>query len=136
MGTSRRTRKTTSLLVNARSGGQLGVDVDKKECFKCNRTLALDEFYRHPMMADGRLGKCKACARKDVRENRAAKAERYREYDRQRYRDNDDRRAYCLASVSRRDRAKHLAQEYWTQVNAFCRSQRCQTRKNRAPESV
>jgi hypothetical protein len=36
------------------------------------------------MMADGRLGKCKPCTREDVRANRAARAEQYNQYDRQR----------------------------------------------------
>lgn len=37
-----------------------------KRCFKCGNTLPLDDFYRHPRMADGRLGKCKACTKTDV----------------------------------------------------------------------
>ena len=33
-------------------------------------------------MADGHLGKCKKCAKKDVRENRAARREQYSKYER------------------------------------------------------
>jgi len=44
-----------------------------KTCFKCNATRSIDEFYRHPMMADGRLGKCKICTRLDMAAHRARK---------------------------------------------------------------
>ena len=37
-----------------------------KQCFKCTRSLPLSEFYEHPMMADGHLGKCKDCTKKDT----------------------------------------------------------------------
>jgi ribosomal protein S27AE len=52
-----------------------------KECFKCKRELPLDMFYKHPEMKDGRVNKCKECNKRDVRENRAAKIDYYREYD-------------------------------------------------------
>lgn len=55
-----------------------------KVCFKCEAELPIVNFYKHPMMADGHLGKCKACARYDVRENRKRKLEYYIAYDRER----------------------------------------------------
>lgn len=36
-----------------------------KTCFKCGLTKSALEFYRHPMMADGRLGKCVDLERPD-----------------------------------------------------------------------
>jgi len=63
-----------------------------KQCFKCGKWKALDEFYRHPEMADGYLGKCKECTKKDNTENRKRNVEYYRSYDRRRFR-NPKRRA-------------------------------------------
>ena len=53
-----------------------------KACFKCGETKAKTEFYKHPGMADGRLGKCKPCARVDVKANRIKNADYYKEFDR------------------------------------------------------
>lgn len=55
-----------------------------KKCFKCNVEKPLRDFYRHPKMADGRLGKCKECTKKDVSENYRKNRAHYVLYDRQR----------------------------------------------------
>ena len=55
-----------------------------KTCFKCQRELPLSEFYKHKMMSDGRLNKCKGCARTDSTDNRWKNIDKIRAYDRDR----------------------------------------------------
>lgn len=44
-----------------------------KSCFKCERVLPRSEFYAHPQMGDGLLGKCKDCTKKDTADRIAKK---------------------------------------------------------------
>lgn len=55
-----------------------------KKCFKCNKDKELSGFYVHKYMADGYLGKCIECTKKDVLEHRKKNIERIRAYDRER----------------------------------------------------
>jgi hypothetical protein len=56
----------------------------QKTCFRCGVSKPLTEFYAHPGMADGRLGKCKDCAKNDVKTNRDENPEYYQNYERSR----------------------------------------------------
>lgn len=88
-----------------------------KTCFKCGEIKPLDEFYKHPQMADGYLNKCKTCSRIDASTYRAANLEEVRAYDRARsknpervrkqtevtrlWRQEDKRRARAHSAVAR-----------------------------------
>ena len=63
----------------------------EKQCFKCLAVKPFTEFYRHKMMADGYLNKCKVCAKSDVSLHRTENLDRIRAYDRLRH-DNDAHR--------------------------------------------
>jgi len=64
-----------------------------KECFKCKVTKPLLDFYKHPKMSDGHVNKCKECNKNDVMEHRLKNLEKLRQYDRNRGKNPDRRKA-------------------------------------------
>ena len=62
-----------------------------KACFRCGIEKPMEEFYAHPMMGDGHLGKCKDCTKTDVRQNRKGRLGYYRTYDQLRQREPERR---------------------------------------------
>lgn len=101
--------------------------IRSKTCFKCNTVKLLSEFYKHSMMADGHVNKCKECNKKDVSENRGKKLDHYRQYDRERaklperqkaasaistaWRQADKRRMKCHNAVTRAIKSGKLTRE-------------------------
>ena len=96
---------------------------DSKKCFKCNIEKPLSEFYKHKMMADGHLNKCKDCSRKDVKANRDKNLDYYREYDKQRANNPDriaSRESYAKSESGRQSQRE--AKKRWTERNIIKRA--------------
>lgn len=89
-----------------------------KKCFKCDQKKPLSEFYRHAGMSDGRLGKCKQCARADSVKYRDLNLEKVQHYDRNR--PNQKIRAKKHKKYAQTNRAKSIrkvASARWSRKN-------------------
>lgn len=87
------------------------MNADTKTCFKCGSVKPLHDFYAHPQMRDGRLNKCKECARRDVIKNRASNPEHYKRYDKARANNPERisaRKAYMQTDNGRLSHCKSL----------------------------
>ena len=82
-----------------------------KECFKCKTVKPLDDFYKHPKMADGYLNKCKTCNKKDSTQHRNQNIEKVRQYDRDRAKNPERQAANVRITKEWReaDRRRHRA---------------------------
>jgi hypothetical protein len=92
-----------------------------KVCFKCGEKKNADEFYRHPQMGDGRLGKCKECTKRDVAENYQGKRKYYAKYEKARFQ-KPERKAAAL-EYQRKRRARYP--EIYRANNAVSNAIRC-----------
>lgn len=63
-------------------------------CIRCCIEKPLTDFYAHPRMANGRLGRCKVCHRTEVNRVRNENIDRYRAYDRERAKTDVRKTAY------------------------------------------
>lgn len=78
----------------------------EKSCICCGELKPLTEYYKHPKMADGHLGKCKECQKASARGNRAKKVEYYRDYDRSR--NTLPHRVECRKAYNKTERGKSV----------------------------
>jgi hypothetical protein len=85
----------------------------KKICTSCGIEKDLEDFYRHDMMKDGHLNKCKDCVKSRVKSHRAANIEKIREYDRLRGRTEERK----LKNKQRHDKMIHEV-EYKNRIRA------------------
>ncbi len=80
--------------------------METKTCFKCETEQPRTNFYAHPMMGDGLLGKCKTCAKTDVSANYHARRSQYVEYERER--NQSTKRRADRVKQQKRARAKNV----------------------------
>jgi ribosomal protein S27AE len=78
--------------------------IRSKECFKCKSIKPLESFYKHKMMADGHLNKCKECTKNDATTHRNKNIEKIREYDRAR--SKESKRVKAATEITRAWRAE------------------------------
>lgn len=113
-----------------------------KTCFKCHKDLPYSEFYKHKMMRDGYLGKCKSCTKKDVKARTDAlmndpawvESERARgrdKYHRLGYRDSDRIRLQTnpAARASKAATSAKWRERFWYKKSAETAVQRMKTPK-------
>lgn len=90
-----------------------------KTCFKCNRSLPFDEFYRHPRMADGHLNKCKECTKHDVKRSYTEHHDARTAYEQKRLDDPARREKQREYGRKKRGTASHAeAATRWNSANA------------------
>lgn len=90
-----------------------------KRCFKCNAVKPASEFYAHPQMADGRLGKCKECNKQDVQANYRLHRNQYAEYDRKRQQKPERRAAKLVYQHKHRQQYPNKAKARYAVSNAI-----------------
>ncbi len=85
-----------------------------KICFKCNTEKMLPEFYKHPAMSDGHLGKCKDCTKSDTKKHCSTLIlnEDWIEKERERHRDKYYRLGYKDKHKPTKEKKKAIMDRY------------------------
>lgn len=86
--------------------------MEGKKCFKCGEIKTLDAFYKHPMMADGHLNKCKDCNKSDSLRDYKKKINDPEWKESERKRGRIKYHAYKYSGNSDSDRTKKSREKY------------------------
>ena len=92
--------------------------MDAKTCFRCSEEKPLGAFYAHPKMADGLLGKCKECTKKDTKNHRDQNLQHCQAYERWRKdlpHRIEARKKYASSSTGRK--ANRISKDEWATRN-------------------
>lgn len=77
--------------------------IPTKVCKTCSSRKRIDEFYAHPLMADGRLNFCKECVKRRVKKRYDENPEKIAAYERERWdRPGRKRKARVILRRSRK----------------------------------
>lgn len=87
-----------------------------KICISCDQPKPLTEFYKHPQMADGYLGKCKDCQKKNTKEARERNPEHYKKYDQERAGTDKRKRAVARYHATHKPLVNEIKKR-WIQRN-------------------
>lgn len=90
-----------------------------QSCICCSAEKPLEDFYKHPQMANGRLGRCKECHKREIKRNRDENVDRVRAYDRFRAKTPERKAAYAAKNKRKR---KEMGPEYDAAHNAVTRA--------------
>jgi len=88
----------------------------KKTCFKCNIEKGVSEFYKHSGMSDGYLGKCKECAKNDVKEKYSLNSKSIEYIEKERAR---GREKYSRLNYSEKYKNKDIDIKPWKSNNNY-----------------
>ena len=89
--------------------------VKLKKCFKCGEIKPISAFYKHNRMADGHLGKCKFCTRKDtkMRTDVLLQDESWHEKEKERQREKYYRLGYKEKHKPSTEQKRNTMQRYY-----------------------
>ena len=81
------------------------------KCILCTITKPLTEFYRHPKMANGYLGRCKECHKNEINRKRLGNIEEYR------LRSKMSNRKTCAGLTQQEKDVKNAKSRAWRAIN-------------------